>query len=256
MDISHSIINSNMIANCIGKLYFVVHAQWRQKFILSFFVVAETFGASSGQHPPNIHPGSIPSTGRTNPSTIIQNGSGGATAAAIIPGLASPLGGNNLNHVFGGFTNGNAAVANQIIMGATPTSTQNVAQHQLIGGAPSPSLITIHTAGPHPPVVAAAAAAAAAAAQATSQVSHLTSLQHSATSASSSNHSGENQIKTQNQIVVPPVVASTAMIEGPMLSAMQQMFSTIDQSGAHHGSATTATAVYQPPNVAAPIYFN
>ncbi|XP_063703470.1 histone-arginine methyltransferase CARMER-like isoform X2 [Culicoides brevitarsis] len=99
---------------------------------------------------PSIHPGSIPSTGRRS-----SNSGGGQTngqAAAVlnaqqftaqngmISEMSAPLGGgNNITHVLGGIP-----IGNQILLaGGTPTSTQNVAQQQLIGGAISPSLVHV-----------------------------------------------------------------------------------------------------------------
>jgi len=190
---------------------------------------------------PNIHPGSIPSTGRrssnsggvTNQHSAAILNTQQYTQNGVIPGLSSPLGSN---FAIGGLANVTGIVPNQILMAGTPTSTQNVAQQQLIGGAISPSLITIQTAQQ-------------------SQVS----LDHSSTSGSSisqstqnnpSNNSGELGkgtvvVAPQSQQQQPPI-----LIDAPMLSAMQQMFSTIDPHPQPH-------QYHQHQNpAAATIYFN
>lgn len=156
---------------------------------------------------PGIHPGSIPSTGRRSSasgnSSNSQHQSGGTiintqqytTQNGVIPGLSSPLG-NNLTHVLSGIPN---VVSNQTLLaGGTPTSTQNVAQQQLIGGAISPSLLNVH----HP--------------QQPSQVSLETK-----------NSSGTNNTQTQSS-TNPNTSSGKPVIDAPMLSAMQQMFSTMD----------------------------
>lgn len=182
----------------------------------------------AGGAQPNIHPGSIPSTGRTAQlqynaatGTVVQNG-------GVIPGLSSPLG-TSVN-IFGGLNGAQTAGGlSQIIMGATPTSTQNLAQQQLIGGAISPSLITVQPG--------------AGGGATTTQVSHL---EHS-TNAQSSSASAANSSTGE-----PPLKAA-AIIDAPMLSAMQQMF--MEQPAA---AGKTVTLVYHPTQTApaAPIYFN
>lgn len=170
---------------------------------------------------PGIHPGSIPSTGRrssTSGSSSNQQPTVGTilntqqyTQNGVIPGLSSPLG-NNLTHVLSGIPN---IVSNQILLaGGTPTSTQNVAQNQLIGGAISPSLLNIH----HPP-------------------QQQQQQQPSQVSLETNNSSGTNNTHTQSS-TNPNTSSGKPVIDAPMLSAMQQMFSTMDH---HH---TT------------PIYFN
>lgn len=103
-------------------------------------------------------------------------------------------------------------VSNQILLtGNTPTSTQNAAQQQLIGGAISPSLLNVQGA---------AVAIAANAIQVQQQQPHPSQVSHLETnnSSSSTNHNNSSSGK--------PV------IDAPMLSAMQHMFSTI--SDHHH----------------------
>uniref|UniRef100_A0A336LVA9 Histone-arginine methyltransferase CARMER n=1 Tax=Culicoides sonorensis TaxID=179676 RepID=A0A336LVA9_CULSO len=182
-----------------------------------------TIGGGSGY--PGIHPGSIPSTGRKSsnsggsssnqqtPVGQILNTQQFTNTNGIIPGLSSPLG-NSLNHVLNGIPN--IAVSNQILLsGGTPTSTQNVAQQQLIGGAISPSLLNIQQQQQQQ--------------QQPSQVS-LETNQNSSGHLSSTNHNNSSS-------------GNKPVIDAPMLSAMQQMFSTMDHQQMQHHHTT-------------PIYFN
>lgn len=214
---------------------------------------------------PNIHPGSIPSTGRRSNNSGGSSNQQTATILSsqqyiqngVIPGLSSPLG-SNLGHMIGNLSNVSGIIPNQILMTGTPTSTQNVAQQQLIGGAISPSLITIQT-------------------QQQSQVSFDNSSSSSGKSSSSqatqnptnpSNNSGELCKETQ---LGSNNTGAATFIDAPMLSAMQQMFSTMDyQTHLHHNptpihqqqsqpqemQTNHPTVIYHPNTAAASIYFN
>lgn len=222
---------------------------------------------------PNIHPGSIPSTGRTtansNPASQ-QLINAQYTQNGVIPGLSSPLS-NNLNHMFGGLSNG--LVAGNVIMGGTPTSTQNVAQQQLIGGAISPSLITIQAAAVAQsgqsqqvlPVLHAATIQTGPGQH--QQVSLITNPDHSSSTSGSSASSSNSSTNSGELNKAQP--AAVSFIDAPMLSAMQQMFTMENQhhhnhhNNHHHHVAATATVpganknVYeQNATATAPIYFN
>lgn len=243
-----------------------------------------------GNQQPNIHPGSIPSTGRTSSSNHAnQLITAQYTQNGVMSGLSSPLS-NNLNHMFGGLTNG--LVTGNVIMSGTPTSTQNVAQQQLIGGAISPSLITIQAAAVaqhgqhaqilpvlHPAVIAQSGGVATVVQQQHQQQQPQTVQQQvsviantndttsgSSTPSNSSTNSGEvnKAAGQQSQLQhVQPAAAPVSFIDAPMLSAMQQMFTTMDHhhpiQTQHHQSAagvSAATAVVANNNATTPIYFN